>query len=81
MFKIAGAVLLSYLRTFGLGTVIVVIMAYTCQLAADVGGNIWLSEWSLDMDRLTANETLDESLIDLRVGVYGGIGLAQSKWS
>ncbi len=63
----------------GLGVLITVTMAYVCQLATDLGSNIWLSEWSQDADHLEQNQTLDPHLIQVRIGVYGGIGAALSK--
>ena len=38
--------------------------------------NIWLSVWSGDTP---VNGTSDRELLNLRLGVYGGLGVAQSK--
>ena len=62
----------------GFGILVTVTVAYICQLATDLGSSIWLSEWSQDADHLKPNETLDPGLINLRIGVYGGIGAALS---
>ena len=39
--------------------------------------NIWLSMWSNDVP--TGNVTVDNNLSDLRLGVYGGLGVIQGK--
>ncbi len=79
LLQIAGKVLASYLKSFGIGMTVIIVVAYICQLASDLGGNIWLAEWSLDVDRINNNESVDPNLMNIRVGVYGGIGGAQSK--
>ena len=41
---------------------------------------IWLSAWSNDVTAATArNETVDRQLVYVRLGVYTGLGAAQSK--
>ena len=71
--------MMAYAKPLGLMTSIVVLVSFMCQVAAELGANIWLSEWSLDGERETENGTVDDDLVNLRVGVYGGIGGAQSK--
>ena len=73
-------VLWSYIKSLGFTTTMVVLIAYVAQLASDLGGNIWLSKWSQDIKRLGPNGT-DEGLLKLRLGVYGGIGAAQSMFN
>ncbi len=77
MLQIAGKVLWSYFKSFGAGIIITVLVACAFQLASDLGGNIWLAEWSQDEERITINESVDPNLANIRVGVYGGIGAAQ----
>lgn len=45
------------------------------QCSVQVLTSIWLSLWSEDRP---VNGTMDRDLIDLRLGVYGGLGVAQS---
>jgi len=49
--------------------VIFYIMNYTCSVSA----NFWLSAWSNDAD----NATVSMEQRDMRLGVYGALGLAQ----
>ncbi len=64
-----------YIKSLGVIATAVILMSFSSQLACDLGGNIWLSLWSQDMDS-SSNHTMDPSE---RVGVYGGIGAVQSK--
>jgi len=41
-----------------------------------VSANFWLSEWSNDAD----NATVSMAQRDMRLGVYGALGLAQGPW-
>eukprot|EP00914_Ancora_sagittata_P000414 GHVO01001132.1.p1 GENE.GHVO01001132.1~~GHVO01001132.1.p1 ORF type:complete len:558 (+),score=36.54 GHVO01001132.1:161-1834(+) len=51
-------------------------MWYFIYLATQTGSNIWLSVWSNDPP--SVNGTQDTKLRDLRLGVYGGLGLLQA---
>lgn len=61
---------------------IVVLISYTFSWVFELASNIWLSEWSADFDNLnaTANESVDPGLVNLRVGVYAGLGLGSSEY-
>ena len=65
-----------YVKSLGSTASIVILVAFFCQLSCDLAGNIWLSDWSQDMES-TSNNTMDPNE---RVGVYGGIGAAQSEY-
>ena len=51
-----------------------VILFFLCLAGSNVGTNIWLSEWSNDSTRNNS-----ASLLDLRLGVYVGLGASQGK--
>uniref|UniRef100_A0A672I827 ABC-type glutathione-S-conjugate transporter n=1 Tax=Salarias fasciatus TaxID=181472 RepID=A0A672I827_SALFA len=51
-------------------------LVYFIGNVAFVGQNLWLSEWTKDAV-VYANETYPPSLRDLRVGVFGALGVAQ----
>jgi hypothetical protein len=50
---------------------------YVMFVASQCFTNIWLSLWSTDP--LPINGTVNTSLRNLRLGVYGGLGLVQGK--
>ena len=57
-------------------TLVLVLMFAAAQALA----NIWLSAWSNDGTAAEArNETVDRQLVYVRLGVYTGLGAAQSK--
>ena len=58
-----------YMHALGCLMPIAVLVCVLLQMGADLGSNIWLSEWSKDSSR--PNGTVDPNL---RVGVYGGLG-------
>ena len=61
-----------------MGTIATVLtmITFVVQSGCELGANIWLSEWSKDSSRNTS----DPNLASVRVGVYGGIGLGQSRY-
>uniref|UniRef100_A0A672IA04 ATP-binding cassette, sub-family C (CFTR/MRP), member 2 n=1 Tax=Salarias fasciatus TaxID=181472 RepID=A0A672IA04_SALFA len=70
------SVFLQYLRAMGWGYTAVAALVYFIGNVAFVGQNLWLSEWTKDAV-VYANETYPPSLRDLRVGVFGALGVAQ----
>ena len=52
---------------------------YIVYLSAQAAGNIWLSEWSNDAS--TVNGSQDLALRNLRLSVYGSIGVVQGGMS
>ena len=74
-------VMIDYMRSVGWGLVALMGLTVVAQISLDLTGNIWLAEWSADEERVKLNETMPDNLPDIRVGVYGGIGAFQSKWS
>ncbi len=68
-----------YLKTFGACLGLSIITSFVAQVGFDLFANIWLSLWSADMNNVGPNSTVDTELAEMRVGVYGGIGGAQSK--
>ena len=70
------AVYRAYFKACGLHTVFGAGCAMVIYTAADVGTSIWLSLWSSDPPPgFIGNSTeIDNSLRDLRLGMYGGFG-------
>ena len=68
-------VFLAYMRSVGVFTSCVILLLYTLNNVATVYSNFWLSYWS--NDAAEANGTVDTSKRDMRLGVYGALGLVQ----
>lgn len=71
------SVILTYLRHIGFFISAMILLMYMLNIAAAIYSNVWLSEWSDDMNEV--NTTLDTNQRDLRLGVYGALGLAQGE--
>ncbi|XP_069836109.1 ATP-binding cassette sub-family C member 2 [Dendropsophus ebraccatus] len=74
--KVKFSVYIKYLRAIGWSYSTCILVAYILQNAAFVGQNIWLSEWTSDAVTYF-NQTYPASQRDMRVGVYGALGVAQ----
>ncbi|XP_067393213.1 ATP-binding cassette sub-family C member 2 isoform X2 [Emydura macquarii macquarii] len=68
---------LRYLRAVGWGFSSCVFIAYVAQYAAFMGSNLWLSDWTDDSLRYW-NQTYSASQRDVRIGVFGALGMAQA---
>ncbi|KAL7841862.1 hypothetical protein SRHO_G00255530 [Serrasalmus rhombeus] len=71
------SVYLQYLRSMGwcYGTMFITI--YFIQNLAFIGQNLWLSDWTNDAVRYPNESTYPARIRDVRVGAYGGLGMAQ----
>lgn len=67
---------LQYLRAMGWGYAIMVFVVYFIQNVAFIGQNLWLSDWTGDSVEY-ANTTYPSWKRDMRVGVFGALGVAQ----
>ncbi|XP_029962097.1 LOW QUALITY PROTEIN: canalicular multispecific organic anion transporter 1-like [Salarias fasciatus] len=70
------SVFLQYLRAVGWEYTAVAALVYFIGNVAFVGQNLWLSEWTKDAV-VYANKTYHFIARDLRVGVFGALGVAQ----
>ncbi|XP_039402379.1 canalicular multispecific organic anion transporter 1 isoform X3 [Mauremys reevesii] len=75
--KVKFSLYLRYLRAVGWGFSAWVFITYVAQYAAFVGSNLWLSDWTDDSLRYW-NQTYPTSQRDMRIGVFGALGTAQS---
>ncbi|XP_058399729.1 ATP-binding cassette sub-family C member 2 [Diceros bicornis minor] len=74
--KVKFSIYLKYLGAIGWFSIVFIILAYIMNSAAFVGSNLWLSAWT--SDSITFNAThYPASQRDMRLGVYGALGLAQ----
>lgn len=74
--KVKFSVYGKYMRAVGWGYSIWILVAYILQNVAFVGQNIWLSDWTKDAVTYF-NQTYSSSQRDMRVGVFGALGVAQ----
>ncbi|KAM9010884.1 ATP-binding cassette sub-family C member 2 [Ara ararauna] len=75
--KVKLSMYLRYLRAVGLWYSFWVAMGYVGQYVAYVGTNLWLSAWTDDAERYL-NETYPVEQRDLRIGVFGALGVSQA---
>uniref|UniRef100_A0A669PVU5 ABC-type glutathione-S-conjugate transporter n=1 Tax=Phasianus colchicus TaxID=9054 RepID=A0A669PVU5_PHACC len=76
--KVKFSMYLRYLRAVGLGFSFCVAMSYVADYVAYVGTNLWLSAWTDDAERYQ-NETYPVQQRDLRIGVFGALGVSQGE--
>lgn len=72
------SVYMQYLRAIGWGFSTCVFLSYVVQYAAFMGSNLWLSDWTNDALRYQ-NQTYPAAQRDLRIGVFGALGMAQGE--
>ncbi|XP_009463507.1 PREDICTED: canalicular multispecific organic anion transporter 1 [Nipponia nippon] len=75
--KVKFSMYLRYLRAVGLWYSFWVAMGYIGQYITFVGTNLWLSAWTDDAQRYL-NQTYPMEQRDLRIGVFGALGLSQA---
>nr|XP_056705308.1 ATP-binding cassette sub-family C member 2 [Euleptes europaea] len=74
--KVKFSVYLQYLRAVGSGFSTWVFIAYLGQYVAFIGSSLWLSAWTNDAQQINQNYSATQR--DMRVGVYGALGVAQA---
>ncbi|XP_008070054.1 canalicular multispecific organic anion transporter 1 [Carlito syrichta] len=75
--KVKFAIYLKYLRAIGWYFISFIVFAFMLNSVAFIGSNFWLSAWTSDSKTFNAT-TYPASQRDLRVGVYGVLGLIQA---
>jgi len=68
-------VFLTYMRAIGPIVSICIVLFYIVNHSCSIAANFWLSAWSNDAD----NATVSMAQRDMRLGVYGALGLAQGQ--
>ena len=79
-FQVKASVFAAYLRAIGIPVTVAICFLYVANNAASIYSNVWLSEWSNDADN-AINGTIDEKQRDMRLGVYGALGLTQGEFT
>ncbi|XP_030806740.1 LOW QUALITY PROTEIN: canalicular multispecific organic anion transporter 1 [Camarhynchus parvulus] len=75
--RVKFSMYLRYLRAVGWCFTFWIVMGYVGQYVAYVGSNLWLSDWTDDSVRYQ-NQSYPTQLRDLRIGVFGALGLSQA---
>ncbi|KAM3842218.1 ATP-binding cassette sub-family C member 3-like, partial [Diretmus argenteus] len=70
--RVKMKVYLEYAKAVGPLLSVFICFLYGCQNAASIGANIWLSHWTDD-----ASQNQTQQNVDMRVGVYAALGIAQ----
>ncbi|GFR84872.1 multidrug resistance-associated protein 1 [Elysia marginata] len=73
--RVKMAVFMAYIKAVGPVLSVIILIFYVLYNGTSIYANIWLSEWS--NDARNPNISRDTSQRDLRLGVYGALGLAQ----
>ncbi|XP_040290616.1 canalicular multispecific organic anion transporter 1-like [Bufo bufo] len=74
--KVKFSLYLKYFRAVGWVYSSSILVTYALQTASFVGQNIWISDWMSDAVPFF-NQSYPTSQRDMRVGVYGALGVAQ----
>ena len=69
------SVFVVYMKSIGILISLIIIFLYIVNTTASVFANFWLSAWSNDIKSNSTEN--DHSQRDMRLGVYGALGLAQ----
>ncbi|XP_067673483.1 multidrug resistance-associated protein 1-like isoform X3 [Haliotis asinina] len=72
--RVKFRVFIAYIKAVGPVLSAVILLFYLLYNAANIGSNVWLSDWSNDAQRY--NHT-DPAQRDMRLGVYGALGFSQ----
>ncbi|XP_069836113.1 ATP-binding cassette sub-family C member 2-like [Dendropsophus ebraccatus] len=75
--KVKFSLYMKYFRAVGWCYTTWILVTFILQNVAVVGQNIWLSEWTADSVTYF-NQTYTASQRDLRIGVFGALGVAQA---
>ncbi|XP_017659517.1 PREDICTED: canalicular multispecific organic anion transporter 1 [Lepidothrix coronata] len=75
--RVKFSMYMRYLRAVGLCYSFWIAMGYVAEYAAYVGTNLWLSAWTDDAQHYL-NQTYPTEQRDLRIGVFGVLGVSQA---
>ena len=64
----------AYLLAVGIPSAVLILVFTACAKGISVYSDMWLGDWSKDV---TVNGTYDQQERNIRLGVYGGLGLLQ----
>lgn len=74
--QVKFSIYLKYLQAVGWCSIFFIVFAYVTSFVALIGSNLWLSVWTSDSKTFNASN-YPASQRDMRIGVYGALGLVQ----
>ncbi|KAM5139214.1 ATP-binding cassette sub-family C member 2 [Callospermophilus lateralis] len=74
--KVKFSIYLKYLQAVGWCSIFCIIFAFVLNSVAFIGSNLWLSTWTGD-SQVFNGTNYPASQRDMRIGVYGALGIAQ----
>ncbi|XP_040110140.1 canalicular multispecific organic anion transporter 1 [Oryx dammah] len=74
--KVKFSIYLKYLQAIGWCSIVFILLGFVIYYVAFIGSNLWLSAWTSDSQKYNGTN-YPSSQRDLRVGVYGALGIAQ----
>lgn len=74
--QVKFSIYMKYLQAVGWYSIFFIVLAYVINSVALIGSNLWLSAWTNDSKTFNGTN-YPTSQRDLRVGVYGALGLVQ----
>lgn len=74
--KVKFSIYLKYLQAIGWCSIVFIVLGFMLYSVAFIGSNFWLSAWTGD-SKIYNSTNYPTSQRDLRVGVFGALGLAQ----
>ncbi|XP_052568818.1 ATP-binding cassette sub-family C member 2 isoform X1 [Peromyscus californicus insignis] len=74
--KVKFSIYLKYLQSIGWCSIAFIIFSYALNSVAFIGSNLWLSAWTSDSQNFNGTD-YPASQRDMRIGVFGALGLAQ----
>lgn len=74
--QVKFSIYMKYLQAVGWYSIFFIILAYVINSVALIGSNLWLSAWTHDSKTFNGTN-YPASQRDMRIGVYGALGLVQ----
>lgn len=74
--QVKFSIYLKYLQAIGWCSIVFIVLGFMLYSVAFIGSNLWLSAWTGD-SKIYNSTNYPTSQRDLRVGVFGALGLAQ----
>ena len=77
--QVKFSIYLKYLQAIGWCSIVFILLGFVIYYVAFIGSNLWLSAWTSDSKKYNGTN-YPSSQRDLRVGVYGALGVAQGMY-
>jgi hypothetical protein len=74
--QVKFSIYLKYLQAVGWWSLLFIVIFYVLNYVAFIGTNLWLSAWTSDSEKQNGTDN-SPSQRDMRIGVFGALGIAQ----